>query len=72
MASTDRDALVALYNATDGANSKESTNWNKGADLSLWHGIKVNDQGRVVELHLPSNNLRGILRSKNTSEVVGR
>ncbi|CAN0431238.1 unnamed protein product, partial [Laminaria digitata] len=56
MASTERDALVALYNATDGANSKEPTNWNKGADLSLWHGIKVNDQGRVVELHLPSNN----------------
>ncbi|CAN0294503.1 unnamed protein product, partial [Laminaria digitata] len=61
MPSTGRDALVALYDATDGANWKKSTNWNKGADLSLWHGVKVNDQGRVVELHLTSNNLRGIL-----------
>ncbi|CAN0377589.1 unnamed protein product, partial [Laminaria digitata] len=71
MASTDRDALVALYNATDGANWKESTNWNKGANLSLWHGIKANDQGRVVELHLPSNNLRGILRFLPTLEYLG-
>ncbi|CAN0571569.1 unnamed protein product, partial [Laminaria digitata] len=61
MASTDRDALVALYNATDGAHWKRKTNWNTSADLSQWHGIKVNGQGRVVELHLSDNNLRGIL-----------
>ncbi|CAN0421835.1 unnamed protein product, partial [Pylaiella littoralis] len=61
MASTDRDALVALYNATDGANWHQSTNWNIGDDLSLWHGIKVNDDGRVVELDLISNNLQGAI-----------
>ena len=62
MASTDRDALVALYNATDGANWTKNRNWNIGDDLSQWHGIKVNDDGRVVELQLAFNNLQGILR----------
>ncbi|CAM9634543.1 unnamed protein product, partial [Pylaiella littoralis] len=61
MASTDRDALAALYNATDGANWRQKANWNTDADLSLWHGIAVNDQGRVVQLNISGNNLRGIL-----------
>ncbi|CAM9229427.1 unnamed protein product [Pylaiella littoralis] len=61
MASTDRDALVALYNATDGANWNQKANWNTDADLSLWQGIAVNVQGRVVQLHLSGNNLRGLM-----------
>ncbi|CAM9634178.1 unnamed protein product, partial [Laminaria digitata] len=59
IASTDRDALVALYNATDGANWTNNRNWNIGDDLSQWHGIEVNDDGRVVELTLISNILQG-------------
>ncbi|CAM9993902.1 unnamed protein product [Laminaria digitata] len=61
MASTDRDVLVALYNATDGAKWKHKTNWNTSAELRLWHGIEVNGQGRVVGLRLPANNLRGYI-----------
>lgn len=60
MAQTDREALVALYNATGGENWSTYTNWNTGADLSEWHGVKVNGQGRVVVLKLVSNNLQGI------------
>ena len=63
MAQTDRDALAALYNATDGACWTNNTNWGSGAPLSDWYGVKANDQGRVVELSLNSNNLRGILRT---------
>ncbi|CAN0291991.1 unnamed protein product, partial [Ectocarpus sp. 8 AP-2014] len=59
MASTDRDVLVALYNATEGANWENSTNWITGAELSQWYGVTVNDQGRVVQLALHRNNLRG-------------
>ncbi|CAM9985878.1 unnamed protein product [Ectocarpus sp. 12 AP-2014] len=59
MAHTDRDALVSLYNATGGANWKQKANWDTGADLSQWCGIKVDDQGRVVELNLFWNNLQG-------------
>lgn len=59
MAQTDRDALLALYNATDGANWENSTNWNTDAVLSDWYGVEVNDQGRVVSLSLYVNNLQG-------------
>ncbi|CAM9092024.1 unnamed protein product [Laminaria digitata] len=59
MTQTDREALVALYNATGGPSWKENTNWNTDADLSQWHGIKTSDQGRVVGLTLNSNNLQG-------------
>ncbi|CAB1103811.1 unnamed protein product [Ectocarpus sp. CCAP 1310/34] len=60
MASTDRDALVALYNATEGGRWSTNRNWNTGAPLSQWHGVHVNDQGRVVALELAENNLQGI------------
>ena len=70
MASADRDTLVALYNATDGANWRINTNWNTDADLSLWHGIQVDDQGRVVELKLNGINLRGILRFSPSKRVA--
>ncbi|CAM9246872.1 unnamed protein product, partial [Ectocarpus sp. 8 AP-2014] len=59
MPQTDRDALVALYDAAGGSNWKNNGNWNTDADLSKWHGININDQGRVVEVHLAANNLQG-------------
>ncbi|CAN0031419.1 unnamed protein product [Pylaiella littoralis] len=59
MDSIDRDALTAIFIATNGTNWMREENWNMSADLSLWQGVKVNDQGRVVELHLSHNNLRG-------------
>eukprot|EP00752_Nemacystus_decipiens_P005495 g4975.t1 len=59
MASTDRDALLALYTATDGPNWKENRNWNTYADLSEWDGVSVNGEGRVVAISLDFNNLRG-------------
>ncbi|CAM9664047.1 unnamed protein product [Ectocarpus sp. 4 AP-2014] len=59
MAPTDRAALVALYNATDGANWSNRTNWNTDAPLGQCYGVKVNDQGRVEELELTGNILKG-------------
>eukprot|EP00752_Nemacystus_decipiens_P007102 g6364.t1 len=59
MASTDRAALVALYNATDGANWTDRTKWKTDAPLGQWNGVEVNDQGRVVKLILFANNLKG-------------
>ena len=32
----EREALLALYNSTDGANWTDNTNWGTGADLSTW------------------------------------
>lgn len=59
MAQTDRQALVAFYNATDGAAWANNENWNTNAALFRWYGVKVNTNGRVVELRLEGNNLRG-------------
>lgn len=60
MASTDREFLLALCrSAGDGAMLPL---WGTDADISEWHGVEVNDEGRVVKLHLANNNLRGILR----------
>lgn len=56
---TDRIALLALYGLTGGATWNNNDNWDTDADLSLWHGVEVNAQGRVVTLKLPYNNLQG-------------
>ena len=56
--STDRDALVALYHATDGPNWTNSTNWLSDTPLSNWHGVTVN-LGRVTGLRLSQNQLTG-------------
>eukprot|EP00752_Nemacystus_decipiens_P018650 g16722.t1 len=59
MGETDRDALLALYRFTDGANWNNSSNCNTDAPLSDWYGVKVNGEGRVLALSLGSNDLRG-------------
>ena len=59
MAQADREALIALYNATDGPNWNGKTNWGSGAPLSEWYGVRANEQGRVVQLSLRTNHLKG-------------
>ena len=58
---SDREALVALYNATDGPNWFNNTNWLSDEPLGEWHGISVGQAGRVVALDLSSNGLSGDL-----------
>ena len=55
----DRAALVALYNATGGANWTFNTNWLGDEPLSEWRGVTTNDDGRVTELDLRNNQLTG-------------
>ena len=54
-----RAVLVALYNATDGANWNNNTNWLSDAPLGEWYGVTTDDDGRVVELILSQNQLSG-------------
>ena len=56
---TDRAALTALYNASDGGNWFNNTNWLTDAPLSEWHGVSTNNEGHVVSLDLRSNSLSG-------------
>ena len=58
-AASDRAALVALYNATQGAGWLTSTNWLSDRPLDKWHGVTTNSDGRATELLLWSNQLRG-------------
>ena len=58
---TDREALVALYNATDGANWTDNTNWLSQEPLSTWHGITTNSDGNVTNISLPGNVLSGTI-----------
>ncbi len=58
-ASTDRDALVALYQATDGDSWINNDNWLSDNPISEWHGVTIDDEGRVSELLLYENQLRG-------------
>lgn len=59
MALTDRDALVALFRSTGGASWDKKGNWDTATEIATWSGVQVNDEGRVVKLHLKSNNLQG-------------
>ena len=50
--SGDRDALVSLYNATDGPNWANNTNWLTDEPLESWYGVETDDGGRVTEVRL--------------------
>ena len=56
---TDRDILVALYEATDGPTWFESENWHTDAPLEEWRGVTIDVEGRVSVLWLGDNNLQG-------------
>ena len=56
---TDREALVALYEATDGDNWFNNENWLTDAPLGEWYGITTDRDGRVWEIQLDSNGLDG-------------
>ncbi len=61
--SDDRAALVALYEATDGDNWVNNTNWLSDAPLGEWYGVTTDENGRVISLQLVSNRLSGSLPS---------
>ena len=56
---TDRAALEALYDATDGPNWTDNTNWKTDAPLGEWFGVTTDATGRVVIVALGSNGLSG-------------
>ena len=55
----DRAALEALYEATDGANWDDNTNWGSSLPLDEWHGVGTFTGGRVHQLLLNNNGLTG-------------
>ena len=55
----DRTALMALYNATAGANWEDNYKWGTDAPLGQWYGIDTDENGRVASLYLWYNGLSG-------------
>jgi hypothetical protein len=58
---SDRRALEALYSATSGPRWKNKRNWTTSAPLGDWHGVTVDEHGRVALLKLRKNNMNGVL-----------
>ena len=61
---TDRAALAALYNATNGSSWRDDTNWVSSRPLGEWHGVSTDADGRVTELDLLANQLSGSIPSE--------
>ena len=70
---SDRAALVALYNATNGDNWTDNTNWMSNTPLDYWNGVETNSDGRVIGLWLDSNQLTGAIPPElaNLSNLEG-
>ena len=61
VATLERRALIALYEATDGANWKKSDNWLTDMPLDTWYGVSTDGSGNVTEVDLSRNDLNGRL-----------
>jgi len=59
----DRAVLVALYEATNGDNWTNNTNWLSDRPLGEWYGVSTDDDGRVTSLELGGNGLSGSVPS---------
>ena len=59
----DRDVLEILHDRAGGDGWTDATNWLTEEPLSEWAGVETDDSGRVVELSLRDNNVRGPLHS---------
>lgn len=58
----DRNALIELFNDTDGPNWTVNTNWNTNEPLNTWYGITTNNNGCVIEIDFgAANNLTGTI-----------
>ncbi|NNF03172.1 MAG: hypothetical protein HKN17_01795, partial [Rhodothermales bacterium] len=70
----DRQALIELYNSTDGANWINNTNWLTGEPISEWYGVTESvspDDEWAATIDLQDNNLTGPLPSSWAALVGG-
>lgn len=65
---SEREALIALYNATDGDNWNRNENWKTGGIFSppgtenTWAGVTCNAiNTTIIRISLTSNNLNGVI-----------
>ena len=56
----DRDALVALYESTNGQGWTNRTNWLSDRPLGEWYGVTTDRQGRVIQLEIIPEEFQGL------------
>ena len=56
---SDRDALVAFYQAAGGRNWINNVFWLSALPIREWYGVTTNDSGRVTRLEFIDNRLNG-------------
>ena len=56
---TDKETLVALYNATDGPNWFGNGNWLSDVPVCEWNGVTTDTVGRVIELERQNQGISG-------------
>ena len=61
---TDKDALIALYEAADGDNWVSNQNWLSNRPIGTWYGVITDENDRVIELDLSDNELKGTIPSE--------
>ena len=66
-AKTDREVLIALYEANDGDNWTNHDAWLTEAPLDEWYGIDIDNNRRVQSILLDNNKLRGVLPIKSVN-----
>lgn len=66
---TERDALIALYQATDGDHWAVNTNWCSDKPLSEWYGITTDSKGKVTTIDLAENKLNGVFELSDFQEL---
>ena len=60
-AASDREALMVLFESCGGAGWPKKGGWGSAEPLSSWHGVLLDSEGRVTELILHANRLRGVI-----------
>ncbi len=58
---SEREILVAFYEATGGRDWHDNENWLTDAPLEQWHGVGVGQQGQVIRMSLGYNSLTGTI-----------
>ena len=57
----DREALIALFAATNGPHWSNNRNWLTDAPLGDWSGVRTDRLGRVYDIYLDNRGLEGTL-----------
>ena len=60
----DRENLVSFYDATDGDNWLENTDWKSEEPLDQWYGVDTDEEENVVSLRLSDNGLSGEIQEE--------